>query len=83
MFGLSVAASMFEPEPASAMVNQSEWVSSLVVGQFATTLCFIAVGFLGFAILAGRIDVRSSMRVVLGCSLLIGAPVIASVFWRR
>ena len=42
------------------------------------TLCVLAVAFVGFSMLTGRISLRRGARVVLGCFLLLGAPLIAA-----
>ena len=43
----------------------------------------IAVALVGFAALGGRLPVRMGARAVLGCFVVLGAPVIASsLMWR-
>jgi urease alpha subunit len=42
----------------------------------------IAVGSVGFMLLAGRIDVRRAAQVILGCFVLFGASTIAAGFVR-
>lgn len=46
-------------------------------GPLATGLCVVAVALVGFAALGGRLPVRLGARVVLGCCVVLGAPVIA------
>lgn len=50
----------------------------MLFGPLAVTLCVLAVAFVGFVMLTGRMPVRMGLRVVLGCFVLLGAPVIAS-----
>lgn len=54
------------------------WISDVAFGPLAVTLCVLAVAFVGFVMLTGRMPVRMGLRVVLGCFVLLGAPVIAS-----
>lgn len=42
------------------------------------TLCMLAVAFVGFRMLTGQWPLRLGFRVVLGCFVLLGAPVIAA-----
>ncbi|MEP0190385.1 MAG: TrbC/VirB2 family protein [Erythrobacter sp.] len=55
-----------------------DWIDGLVFGPMALTLCMLAVAFVGFVMLTGRMPVRHGLSVALGCFVLIGAPVIAS-----
>jgi len=49
-----------------------------MLGEVAVTLCVLAVAFVGFSMLTGRISIRRGGQVILGCFILLGAPVIAS-----
>ena len=71
--------SLFEPSAGSPLEASVGWVSDLLFGPVAVTLCVLAVAFVGFVMLTGRMPVRMGLRVVLGCFVLLGAPVIASL----
>ncbi len=70
---------MFTPpasqEPVASSVN---WISSTLLGEVAVTLCVIAIAFVGFSMLTGRISLRRGGQVILGCFILLGAPLIAN-----
>ena len=71
-------SSLFEPSPDSSLTQASEWIDAVVFGEVAIALCVLAVAFVGFAMLTGRFAMRGGLRVLLGCFVLLGAPVIAS-----
>lgn len=66
------------PGSQSAFAEAVNWISTLLLGSLAVGLCVIAVAFIGFMMLGGRLPVRQGMRVILGCFILLGAPVIAA-----
>lgn len=65
------------PDALSAAIG---WMTGTIVGSIATALCVIAIAAVGFLMLQGRLPVREGARVVLGCFVLLGAPVIAAAF---
>ena len=56
------------------------WLTGTLLGDLATTLCVLAVAFVGLSMLGGRMPIREGGRVILGCFVLLGAPVIAASF---
>jgi len=54
-----------------------QWVVDLLVGPIGTAMAVIAVAWVGFSLLEGRLTVRRGATVVLGCFILFGAPTIA------
>lgn len=56
------------------------WITQTLLGTFALSLCILAVALVGLMMLAGQLPVKHGLRVVLGCFVLLGAPVIASAF---
>jgi len=54
-----------------------QWVVDLLVGPVGTSMAVIAVAWVGFSLLEGRLTVRHGATVVLGCFILFGAPTIA------
>ncbi|WP_083720486.1 TrbC/VirB2 family protein [Sphingopyxis sp. QXT-31] len=65
---------------ATALADAAQWVAAVATGSVATGVATIAVAAVGFAMLAGRIDVRRGARVILGCFIVFGAPTIAAGF---
>lgn len=72
--------SLYEPAGRSVFGAGSDWIVAMAGGTLASILCVIAVAFLGFAMLSGRIDLRRGGGVVLGCFLLLGSGAIARGF---
>jgi type IV secretion system protein VirB2 len=68
------------PQEETALVTAARWVSDALLGTEATIAAILAVAFIGFAMLVGRINWRRGMSVVLGCFILFGARGIAGNF---
>ncbi|MFW2446751.1 TrbC/VirB2 family protein [Qipengyuania citrea] len=62
----------------SALAASIAWINGLLLGSLATGLCVLGVSLVGFLMLMGQIPIRHGMRVILGCFVLLGAPVIAA-----
>ena len=62
----------------TSIVKSLNWLDTLIFGSVALSVAIVAVASIGFLMLAGRIDVRRSHGVILGCFLLFGAHAIAS-----
>lgn len=62
---------------SSAIVGAAAWLQELLLGSAGLAIATISVALLGFAILQGRLSPRDGARVVLGCFLLFGAPLVA------
>jgi type IV secretory pathway VirB2 component (pilin) len=65
---------------STALADAAQWVAAVATGSVATGVATIAVAAVGFAMLAGRIDVRRGAGVILGCFIVFGAPTIAASF---
>lgn len=73
-----IAAVSLLDQPAAPVVSGSlDWVVSVLLGDVATALCVIAFIIIGMLMLTGRFAVKEGFRVVVGCFLLLGAPVVA------
>jgi type IV secretory pathway VirB2 component (pilin) len=70
-------ASLFGAPPRPVLGAASDWTQGVLGGTLATALCVIAVAVLGLLLLSGRLRVRRSVEVVLGCFLLLGAGLLA------
>lgn len=66
--------------PSNALVAASQWLTDVATGSIAVGAATIAVAAIGFAMLAGRIDLRRGANVILGCFILFAAPSIANGF---
>jgi hypothetical protein len=67
------------PEP-NAIVLAGQWLANVATGSIATGVATIAIASIGFAMLAGRLDVRRGAVVILGCFIVFGAPTVAGAF---
>lgn len=56
------------------------WIEGAMTGSAATAIAVMAVAAFGLRMLGGHVDWRRGARVVLGCFLIFGAPVIARGF---
>jgi type IV secretory pathway VirB2 component (pilin) len=61
----------------SALVHASDWLAQTVTGSIGTTLAAVAIAWTGFAMLNGHLDMRRAGRVIIGCFILFGAPILA------
>lgn len=75
---LLVDQSLLDPRGGSATAEAALWVEGLLVGELALPLCVIAVALVGALMLDGRLALQKGIRVVLGCSFLLGALAIAA-----
>ena len=75
---LAVQQSLFEAGGGAPMVESARWVEGVMLGEIALGVCVIAVALFGALMLTGRLPLREGMRVVIGCFVLLGAPVIAA-----
>lgn len=78
--------SLFDQPYASPLGEAVDWLTGMLLGSVATTLCVLAIAFIGLMMLAGRFPVRRGFQVVIGCFLLLGAPLVAVALagtWRQ
>lgn len=62
----------------SAFADAIGWINGVLLGSLAVGLCVLAVALVGLFMFTGQLPVRRGMRVILGCFILLGAPVIAA-----
>ncbi|MEG3152397.1 TrbC/VirB2 family protein [Sphingomonas sp. ZT3P38] len=60
------------------LVTAVGWVQQVLLGSAATAIAIIAVASVGFMALSGRIDLRQSVTVIIGCFILFGAPSVVA-----
>lgn len=65
---------------SSVFLTAVQWAEGVLLGPIATSFAVIAVGSIGFAMLAGRLTVRRGVVVIIGCFILFGASQIAQGF---
>ena len=75
---MTVAGSLFDPPAGPVLAEAGGWITGTLFGDLAASLCVIAVAFVGILLMMGRLAVRDGLRVVLGCFVLLGAPIIAT-----
>lgn len=61
----------------SALNGAVWWIAQAVTGSLGVTIAVIAISWTGLGMLQGWIDLRRAGRIVLGCFILFGAPMIA------
>jgi type IV secretory pathway VirB2 component (pilin) len=72
--------SLFDAPQSSAISATTDWLAGLLNGPAAAALCVVAVAIVGITMLSGRLAIRDGARVLLGCFILLGAPLLASEF---
>ncbi len=75
---VTIQPSLFEPVGASPLADSLDWIQDLLFGNLAIGMCVLAVAFVGLLALTGRLPLRHVGRVILGCFVLLGAPVITA-----
>ncbi len=80
--GLSSAASAqaraADPQGSGPILAAVEWLQGTLLGNVATAVAIIAVAFVGFMMLTGRMNWRYGVTVIVGCFILFGAASIVS-----
>jgi len=72
------ARSLADPPGASVLVAAVSWLEGTLLGTVATTVAVIAVAWVGMMMLAGRLNVRRGLTVIVGCFILFGASTIVA-----
>lgn len=75
---MTVERSLLAPTTSGPIERALAWIEGALFGQIAVILCVLAVAFVGALMLTGRLPVRRGMMVVIGCFILLGAPIIAA-----
>ncbi len=73
-------SSLFDAGRLEPIGDAANWFSAVMQGSLAIALCVLAVAFVGLTMLSGRLEIRNGLRVILGCFVLLGAPVVAAAF---
>ena len=82
MIATRYSASLFDAAPGGRVAGDAVgWLTGTMLGAIAITLCILAVASVGAMMFTGRLPIRRGAQVVLGCFILLGAPVIASALF--
>lgn len=73
-------ASPFAASSAEPFQGAVDWLTGTLLGNIAVSFCVLAIAVLGLMMFTGRLPVREGLRVVIGCFVLLGAPLIAAGF---
>lgn len=68
----------FEQGQEQSLGIAVRWLAGITSSSMAATLCVIAVASVGLLALQGRFPIRQGARVIFGCFVLLGAPMIAA-----
>jgi type IV secretory pathway VirB2 component (pilin) len=68
---------MFDTGGTGALTAAVAWIQAAMLGTVALAVAQLAVAGVGLLMLTGRIDWRRGATVILGCFVLLGAPMIA------
>ncbi|MAK99152.1 MAG: hypothetical protein CL953_06955 [Erythrobacteraceae bacterium] len=82
MATLKPQASLFDAPASSPIEAAVNWIGAVLIGELAVGLCVLAVAFVGFLMMSGRVPIKTGMRVAIGCFVILGAPSIAVGFLR-
>ncbi|MDP2129910.1 MAG: TrbC/VirB2 family protein [Methylophilaceae bacterium] len=77
---LAMQQSLFEASGEAPMAESARWIEGVMLGEIALGVCVIAAAFIGALMLTGRLPLREGVRIVVGCFVLLGAPLITAGF---
>jgi len=72
------SGSLADPAGSGAIVAAVTWLLGTLLGTVATTIAIIAVAAVGLMMLAGRVNIRHGLTVIVGSFILLGASTIAA-----
>ncbi len=74
----ALAQTTSDPAGSSPLIAALSWVQGTLLGNVATSAAVIAVAAVGFLMLAGRIEWRRGLTVIVGCFVIFGAVAIVA-----
>lgn len=77
-----MADALSAPDGSAVLVDAAQWIQGTLLGTLATAVAVIAVAWIGFGMLTGRINLQRGVVVILGCFIVFGAPLIAAGLMR-
>ena len=69
-------AQVNSPQGSGPILGAVNWVRGTMEGGIATAAAVIAVAFVGFMMLTGRMNWKHGITVIVGCFILFGAATI-------
>ena len=69
-------AQVNSPQGSGPILGAVNWVRGTMEGGIATAVAVIAVAFVGFMMLTGRMNWKHGITVIVGCFILFGAATI-------
>jgi len=72
------SGSLADPPGSSVLVAATSWLQATLLGTLATTIAVIAVASVGLMMLAGRVNLRYGLTVIVGSFILFGALAIVA-----
>jgi type IV secretion system protein VirB2 len=74
--GGALAQATTSPRGSGPIVAAVDWMRSGLLGPIATSVAVIAVAFIGFMMLTGRMNWKHGITVIVGCFIIFGATAI-------
>lgn len=75
---IASAAAQSDPQGSGPILAAVSWLQGTLLGNVATAAAVIAVAFIGFMMLTGRMNWRYGATVIVGCFILFGSASIVS-----
>ncbi len=72
------AAQTLNPQGSGPILASVQWIQGTLLGNVATAVAVIAVAVVGLMMLAGRMNWRHGVTVIIGCFILFGAAAIVA-----
>ena len=72
------SGSLVDPPGSSVVVAAVAWLEGTLLGSVATIVAVLAISAIGFMMLAGRVNIRYGVTVILGSFILFGASTIVA-----
>lgn len=66
------------PQGSGPILAAVNWVRGTMEGGIATAAAVVAVAFVGFMMLTGRMNWKHGVTVIIGCFILFGAATIVA-----
>lgn len=67
-----------DPSHRGVLAAGGHWIEGSLLGSVATSVAIVAIAWLGFSFLQGRLPLRRGSSVVLGAFIVFGASQIAT-----
>lgn len=67
-----------DPQGSGVIVGALHWIQGTLLGTTATVVAILAVAFVGYMMLTGRMNWRHAAVVIVGCFILFGAASIVA-----